>query len=990
MSVLVAAGETTSMKYTPALCAALGLGALLTPLARGQTDLYVGSNTPANTLDFTNGTNVYGNTYVGFTVDASNNALGVANAGTLLTNSGNIIVGGAGSGNSLVISGGGTVAAVAATIGADLNSTGNSVLVTGTNSVWANSETLLVGNSGSGNSLVMSNGGMVTAGLRVAIGLEATASNNAVLVTGTGSVWTNSDDLYVGEAGSGNSLVISNGGTVANGFGIIGLVVASSNNSVLVTGEGSVWSNSLGLVVGDYGSSNSLTISDGGLVANDFGYVGYGVTSSNNSVLVTGAGSVWTNSGDLYVGYSGTSHRMVIADGGTVYNVNGYDDGASPLDSSNSVLVTDAGSAWVNSGNLTFGLAGHDNSLIISNGGLVTVGTNAYAGDEATASNNSVLVTGTNAGGTASTLSVVGSLFVGNNGSGNSLVISNGGTVVNKAAYIGAQETSSNNSVLVTGSGSTWTSSTNLYVGYFGRDNSLVISNGGTVANSAGYIGVAGTFDNAVLVTGAGSLWTNSLDLYVGSVGGGNSLVISNGGTVANSTGYIGSESLFFSSDNAVLVTGADSLWTNSNFLEVGIGGSGNSLVISNGGTVADRAAAIGVETSSSNNNVVVTGTNSAWVNSEELFVGLSGQNNTMVISNGGTVAAAVGFIGTESESTGNNVLVTGAGSLWTNSAELSVGFFGSSNSLTVAEGGKVSASRVEIGSSGTVNIGRFGTNDAAGTINAPTIAFGDGTGAINFNQRDAVTITSAISGAGTINQLGGGATTLSASNTYTGATTVSAGRLVVDGSIASSAVTVQSGGTLAGSGTVGSTTIESGGTVSPGNSPGNLTVDGDLVWNGGGNYNWQVLGTTNTAGFAAGATWDLLTVTGTLDLTALSAGSKFNINLWSLASTGPDIDGNIADFDPTTGYEWLAVVASNITGFDASSFEVNYAATNGTAGFSNLLDPGYTFGVRQDGGNLYVAYEVVPEPSTYALLAVAAAGCGAHLLRRRKRGKVS
>jgi hypothetical protein len=36
---------------------------------------------------------------------------------------------------------------------------------------------------------------------------------------------------------------------------------------------------------------------------------------------------------------------MVIADGGTVYNVNGYDDGASPLDSSNSVLVTDAGSA---------------------------------------------------------------------------------------------------------------------------------------------------------------------------------------------------------------------------------------------------------------------------------------------------------------------------------------------------------------------------------------------------------------------------------------------------------------------------------------------------------------------------------------------------------------------------------------------------------------------------------------------------------------------
>ena len=76
-------------------------------------------------------------------------------------------------------------------------------------------------------------------------------------------------------------------------------------------------------------------------------------------------------------------------------------------------------------------------------------------------------------------------------------------------------------------------------------------------------------------------------------------------------------------------------------------------------------------------------------------------------------------------------------------------------------------------------------------------------------------------------------------------------------------------------------------------------------------------------------------------------------------------------------------MVASNITGFDASSFEVNYAPTNGTAGFSNPLDPGYTFGVRQEGGNLYVAYEVVPEPSTYALLAMA--GAGWLLWRRRK-----
>ena len=296
--------------------------------------------------------------------------------------------------------------------------------------------------------------------------------------------------------------------------------------------------------------------------------------------------------------------------------------------------------------------------------------------------------------------------------------------------------------------------------------------------------------------------------LYVGNTGSGNRLVVSNGGTATAGNSYLGYGAT--ASNNTALVTGAGSTWTNFGALYVGREGGNNSLVVSNGGTVT----ASGFDTSaigfaSDNNSVLVAGSNSLLSvtgGGTTLFVGSFGASNSLVITDGGRVSSINGIIGFASNAglaIDNSALVTGAGSRWDNVNGLVVGFESGNSTLTVADGGTVDAGfTFDIASlafsSGTLNIGRFGTNDTGGTIIAPTITFGAGTGAINFNQRDAVTITAAISGAGTINQLGGGATTLSASNTYTGATTVSAGRLVVDGSIASSAVTVQSGGTLA------------------------------------------------------------------------------------------------------------------------------------------------------------------------------------------------
>ena len=119
-------------------------------------------------------------------------------------------------------------------------------------------------------------------------------------------------------------------------------------------------------------------------------------------------------------------------------------------------------------------------------------------------------------------------------------------------------------------------------------------------------------------------------------------------------------------------------------------------------------------------------------------------------------------------------------------------------------------------------NISTFSVGGLEGNQNlALTDAGGAGIALAVGGNGDSTTYSARLSGTGSLTKVGGGTLTLTGNNNYSGATVVSSGKLVVNGSLLTSTVTVN-GGTLGGTGTVaGTMVVASGGHLAPGNSVG-------------------------------------------------------------------------------------------------------------------------------------------------------------------------
>jgi fibronectin-binding autotransporter adhesin len=533
------------------------------------------------------------------------------------------------------------------------------------------------------------------------------------------------------------------------------------------------------------------------------------------------------------------------ASAGTYYVANGSSDPNNPID-----LATPsaAGYTLITSG--ATGTPGANDVTLISTNNIST-GTGANAFD--VAANLSIgqlrvdLLTGT---------TVTGSVAGGSEtiAAGNALILNGTG-----ATFTPTGSVSAGGILLNSGVGASLTINANIRLAatqYF--TNSRILTIGGNIdlngnglyVDSAQSIGVGQTTISGTIADSTGSA-TTGLNLYAGA--GTLTLTGSNtygGGTVLAVAG---------SGGGAVRVGNANALGTGGvtfagNFtLGTAVGGSATTL---------SNPIAINSSSSSVGFNASVDGANADLT----LAGAISGPGNLLKTTAGNVILTAANSYAGETNVSAGVLTVTAAGATLGGTAGLTTpvgnivfGGTGANGTIAFATAANLGlASQVRFSNTGgTAGAGgdllyvgttvqtasvtlfsdsslgiRLDSNSSGGSItyngtfsqtNRPIFLGGSGTGAN--------TLATAYAGTGAVTKTGAGKWLLSAPNTYTGATNVSAGTLVLTGSTATgSAVTVQAAGKLAGTGTVGGTatlvgTITGGTGATATDAPGVLTM---------------------------------------------------------------------------------------------------------------------------------------------------------------------
>jgi outer membrane autotransporter protein len=785
------------------------------------------------------------------------------------------------------------------------------------------------------------NAGTITGTGGIAINFAFTPGSGPMTLTlGPGSVingtvlGTGDDVFQLGGKGSDTFDVDNIGATQQyQGFTTFNKVGSSIWT---LTGTGAQhWSVISGTLIGDTNSLGATTypVSAGATLEfkQDFDGAYSGAVTGGGSFAKDGAGTLILTGDNTYAGGTTISGgTLQIGDGGTTGSITGdiEADGSLAFDRSDTFTINGVISGIGNVNQNGSGTTILTAANTYGSGTFINSGTLALSGAGSIAASSDVLDSGmfdvsAAAGGVSITsLEGNGRVILG----ANSLTLTAptgffGGIISGSGALIvirGTETLTGDN----TYTGGTLIDGAKLNIGAGGKSGSIqgnVIDNGSLTFSRSNTILFAGAISGSGSVSqiGSGITILTGFNTYLGGTtisagalqignGGTAGFIIGNvadngilafdrsdftfGGTISGSgsVSQIGPGTTILTSNNSY--TGSTTI--SAGTLQLGSGGTTGSIqgdVVDNGTAAIDHSDTVLFDhVISGTGGFVQLGSGTTILTGANTYTGGTMISaGTLQVANGGTSGSIVGDVGD------NGTLV-----------------FDRSDSFTIAGAISGAGGVSQIGTGTTILTGT-NTYTAGTTISAGTLQLGNGgtsgsiksfvvdNGTLVFDRSDTVTLAFAISGSGSVNQIGSGVTILTATSTYTGPTSVTSGTLEVNGSIANSATTVNSGATLKGNGTVGSLTLATGGTVAPGNSIGTLHVAGNVSFAAGSIFQVEanpdgmadLIDATGSATIDHGATVQVIAAPGTYTF-----GTTYKI-----VSAAGGVSGTFAGFSLNT-----------------------------------------------------------------------------------------
>ena len=543
------------------------------------------------------------------------------------------------------------------------------------------------------------------------------------------------------------------------------------------------------------------------------------------------------------------------------------------------------------------------------------------------------------------------------------------------------------------GGGTLTMSGNNTFTGNFTIGAGALVLNTDSFSSSA-----------TMLISGSSTLrTTNAARTWSGKFGGVNS-----GQTFV----IDGNQNLTFDSLNS-----ATSFFASSASATINVNSS-NSAVTRFGGT------SIGISATASAANTVTIGGSGAVVVSANIVNGGASSTNSLELRNTGgvTLSGNNTFTGDLSVRSGgvlnvaslNNKGVAGVLGMSTNRVQLSlsgttstINWTGTSDASTDREfmldnsGGTGTTSTATINANGTGKMTLGGiTGGGSGVVNVSrnlNLAGSGSGGAAIGNIINGVT-TGGATNTMTVNKSGTTTWSLTGTNNYTGKTTVSGGTLLVNGLHSDDSV-VASGG---GYGSTGTGHFEAGNGTTIGGSG---RIKGQTSQNNS-NLLLATNGATVAPGSAAGVVGTFTLDGAGVDTTGskilrMGTGSKFafdlagdgtssdQINFWNFVTGDMLLNSNAINLT-LSGSQVAGTYTVSLFKFysDAgttptSSFITSGLTTNGIigAGITNI-----SLNYNSGGSSIDLTYEVVPEPSTLALLGLTGIAAIAYRIRRNRR----